>query len=516
MRLLLILCGLILGWDTIAKPNILFILADDLGYSDVGCYGSEIATPNLDKLASNGIRFTQFYNTGRCWPTRAALMTGYYPQQIRMDPPRGRLPAWSKLLPHYLKPLGYRSYHSGKWHIQGAPKVIQDGGFDRSYKLDDHDRNFYPQNHSVDDVQLPPVARGSNYYTSTAITDFMLRCLKEHDQSKPFFAYVAFTVPHFPLQAPEEVIEKYKNKYVFGWDSVRERRHEKQIKLKLVDEGLSQREPGVVPHWNLKDEILKQQIGEGEIGRAVVWDSLNAEEKRFQARKMAIHAAMIDHMDQQIGRLLDQLKNMGMLENTIVMFASDNGASAEFLNRGDTHNKEAELGSGGSYLCLGPGWSTTANTPFRLHKSWVHEGGIATPFIVHWPGGFSGGGELRKTPGHVIDVVPTLFDILGLKESPQNGPALPGKSLAKAFKQDVQVERDYLFFHHENNRALRMGDWKIVSKRPDTNLFALYNLKNDRIEQKDLATKEEQRLRAMADKWQEIEDDFRQSAGALP
>ena len=527
MRLVILLtvlvasCGLTRAAEpALSRPNILVILADDLGFADAGCYGGEIATPNLDRLAANGVRFTQFYNTARCWPTRAALLTGYYAQQIRMDPPQGRLPQWTRLLPHHLKPLGYRSYHSGKWHINGAPLAITHGGFDRSYRLEDHDRNFYPSNTWRDDVRLPPVPKGSNYYTTTAFADFLIECLKDHaakHSGQPFFGYLAFNVPHFPLQAPPEDIARYRDKYLMGWDVIRRQRHERQLKMGLLKGALSPREPDVVPHWNLKDAELKEQIGPGEVARAVAWSELNDEERCFQATKMAIHAAMVDRMDREIGRVLDQLKAMGALENTLVMFASDNGASGEFLNRGDKHDKTAEPGSGGSYLCLGPGWSTVANTPFRLHKSWVHEGGSATPLIVHWPGGIKARGELRHTPGHVIDFVPTVFEIVGAKPEPKwNGvkaPPLPGRSLVPAFAKDVQVSHEFLYFHHDFNRALRVGDWKLVSRRPDTNDYALYNLATDRIEQNNLAAKEPERVREMAAKWAALEQEFRVQAG---
>jgi arylsulfatase len=506
-----------------ARPNILFILADDMGFADAGCYGGEIATPNLDRLAANGVRFTQFYNTARCWPTRAALLTGHYPQQIRMDPPRGRLPEWTRLLPHYLKPLGYRSYHSGKWHVNGAPRSLADGGFDRSYRLEDHDHNFYPTNHWLDDVRLPPVPRGSNYYTTTAFADFMIQCLKEHAQktpTQPFFGYLAFTVPHFPLQAPPEDIARYRDKYLAGWDVIRRQRYERQLKSGLVNGPLSAREPETVPHWNLAEEKLREQISSNEVARAVAWSELSDEQQKFQAAKMAIHAAMIDRMDREIGRVLDQLKAMGALENTIVMFASDNGASAEFLNRGDKHDAAAALGSGGSFLCLGPGWSTVGNTPFRLHKSWVHEGGIATPLIVQWPKGIAAKGELRHTPGHVIDFVPTVLQLVGASPDKKwNGvdaPLLPGRSLVPAFAKDVSVPRDFLYFHHENNRALRIGDWKLVSKRPNTNDYALYNLARDRSEQVNLADQEPERVSSMAQRWEQIETEFRKLAGPLP
>jgi arylsulfatase A-like enzyme len=228
---------------------------------------------------------------------------------------------------------------------------------------------------------------------------------------------------------------------------------------------------------------------------------------------MAIHAAMIDRMDREIGRVLDQLKAMGALDNTIVMFASDNGASAEFLNRGDKHDPAAEPGSGGSFLCLGPGWSTAANTPFRLHKSWVHEGGISTPLIVCWRKGLNAKGELRHAVGHMIDVVPTFLELAGAQSRPEwNGdepPQFPGRSLVPALEKDAPVPRDFLYFHHENNRALRIGDWKLVSKRPNTNDYALYDLSHDRCERVNLAGDNPERVASMAKQWEAIEAGFR-------
>jgi arylsulfatase len=502
------------------RPNFLVILADDMGFSDAGCYGGEIRTPNLDKLAAGGLRFTQFYNTARCWPTRSSLMTGYYAQQVRMDPPKGRLPAWARLLPHYLKPLGYRCYHSGKWHVPGAPKVVADGGFDHSYVLEDHDRNFYPRKHAEDDRPLPPVATNSPYYTATAFADHAIRCLKEHAArhvGQPFFSYLAFTVPHFPLQAPAEDIARYRDRYNEGWDTVREQRWKRQRAMGLVNCALSERDPKTVPHWNLKEEVLKERIGPGEAGRAVAWSELSDEQKIFQATKMAIHAAMIDRMDREIGRVLEQVKAMGAWDNTVIFFASDNGASAEQIIRGDQHDPQAPPGSGRTFLCLGPGWSTAANAPFRLHKSWVHEGGIATPLIVHWPAGIKARGELRHDAGHVIDFVPTLLDLAGGQWTPAwqgvTAPPLPGRSLAPAFARDGVVKHDFLFFNHENNHALRVGDWKLVATRDNTNDWSLYDLRQDRREMLDLAPHNPERVKQMSEQWQALEREFRAQAG---
>lgn len=503
-----------------SKPNFLIILADDMGFSDAGCYGGEIQTPNLDRLAEGGLRFTQFYNTARCWPTRSALMTGYYAQQVRMDPPKGQLPAWARLLPHYLKPLGYRCYHSGKWHVPGAPKVVADGGFDRSYVLEDHDRNFYPRKHSENDQPLPPVATNSGYYTATAFADHAIRCLKEHAEKRPnqpFFTYLAFTTPHFPLHAPPEDIARYRDRYLAGWDVAREQRWQRQRAMGLVNCALSARDPNTVPYWNLKEEELRQRFGPGEAGRAVAWSELSEEQKRFQAAKMAIHAAMVDRMDREIGRVLDQVKAMGAFDNTVIFFVSDNGASAEQIIRGDQHDPQAPPGSGRTFLCLGPGWSTAANTPFRLHKSWVHEGGIATPLIVHWPKGIRARGELRHDVGHVIDFVPTLLELAGAPwTNTWNGataPPLPGRSLAPAFARDGAVSREFLFFNHENNHALRVGDWKLAATRDNTNEWFLYDLSRDRCEMDNLASKNPERARQMSAQWLELETTFRRQAG---
>ncbi|MEI6341512.1 MAG: arylsulfatase [Verrucomicrobiota bacterium] len=502
------------------RPNFLVILADDLGFSDVGCYGGEIPTPHIDRLAAGGVRFTQFYNTGRCWPSRAALMSGHYPQQVRMDPPRGRLPTWARLLPHHLRPAGYRSYHAGKWHVMGAPKVVADGGFDRSYVVHDHDRNFGPRSHALDDQPLPPANPASGYYTSTEYATRMVGFLKDHARDhagQPFLAYLAFTAPHFPLQAPAADIARHMGRYDVGWDFIRDRRWVRSLELGLFKGENAPAEPGVVPHWNLADAELRRQLGPDEVARAVPWNPLSAEEKRFQATKMAIHAAMVERMDSEIGRVLEQLRAMDAWEDTVVFFASDNGASAEFLNRGDRHDPGSAPGSAASFLCLGPGWSSAANTPFRLHKSWVHEGGIATPAIVHWPRGLKSAGGLRRTPAHLVDVVPTLLEAAGVASAlPAGAPPLPGRSLVPALAADVPVARDFLYFHHEHNRALRVGDWKIVTRRPATNDWSLYHLGDDRAEQVDLASKEPARLRRMAGEWERITRQFAADADGSP
>lgn len=507
------------GAATPPKPNFLIILADDLGFSDAGCYGGEIETPHLDRLAAGGLRFTQFYNTARCWPSRTALMTGYYPQQTRSDPRRGRLPEWTRTLPQWLKPLGYRCYQTGKWHIPGAPRAGADAGFDHSYVLEDHDRNFYPKHLVEDDKPLPPVAKGTDYYTTTAFGQHAVRCLQEHAREhagKPFFSYLAFTVPHFPLHALKEDIAKYRTRYQKGWSALRAERYARQKQSGLITAPLSPEEPDVTaPSGSAKDADL---IGPAEIRQALAWDSLTAEQQDLQATKLAIHAAMVDRMDQEIGRVLEQIRAMGALENTVVMFLSDNGASAELLVRGDGHDRTAAPGSAGSFLCLGPGGSSVCNTPFRRHKIWTHEGGIATPLIVNWPRGITDAGALRHAPGHLIDLVPTLLELAGAKDPalPGGAPAFPGKSLVPAFASDAPLPRDFLFWHHEGNRALRMGDWKLVSSQTDNHAWELYDLKTDRTETSNLAAAQPERVRDMAARWQSAEEAFTSQAGTDP
>ena len=499
------------------KPNILIILADDLGFSDIGCYGSEIATPNLDSLAKNGLRFTQCYNTARCWPTRSALITGYYPQQIHMDPPKGKLPEWTRTLPQLLKPLGYRSYHSGKWHVNGAPLPVADGGFDRSYCLEDHNRNFNPQNILEDDRKLPPVAKDSGYYTSTAFADHAIRCLKEHTEKyadKPFFSYLAFTVPHFPLQAPAEDIARYRERYTNGWDVIREQRYQRQLAQGLLTCDLSAVERQLGPPYSFPREV--ERLGTNEVNRPLEWSSLTPAQREFQATKMSIHAAMVDRMDREVGRVLDQVRAMGAWDNTVIIFASDNGASAEMMIRGDGHDPQAAPGSADTFLCLGPGWSTVSNTPFRRHKTWVHEGGISTPLIVQWPSGIPARNEYRHDICHMIDFVPTVLELAGAQPAlPQGAPPRPGHSLVPAFAKDGAVTRDCVFFSHENNRALRIGDFKLVSAHIDGNEWELYNLATDRSEQHNLASAQPDRVRDMSARWQTLSDSFAKDAGAV-
>jgi arylsulfatase len=501
------------------RPNVLMILADDLGYSDIGCYGSEIETPNLDALAKGGLQFTQFYNTARCWPTRAALLTGYYAQQVNRDAlpglgggaQKGR-PTWARLLPNLLKPAGYRSYHSGKWHIDGA---VLASGFDRSLYVRNDGNYFTARGNSLDDRPIQPSEDESDYYTTIATVDHAVECLKDHAENhadQPFFQYVAFIAPHFPLHALPQDIAKYENTYTSGWEVLREQRFARQKAMGIVDTTLSELEPDVGPPYAFPDAIAK--LGPGEVNRPLPWSELTPEQRRFQATKMAIHAAMVDRMDQEIGRLIAQLKTMGVYENTLIMFASDNGASAEIMVRHGGHDPQAPMGSEASYLCLGPGFSSAANTPFRRHKTWVHEGGISTPLVVHWPAGLKAKGELRKTPAHVIDIAPTILELAGVvKPADWKGtpiPPAPGKSLLPAFEKDIAIEREQLWWFHDGHRAIRVGEWKLVAAKGDP--WELYDLSTDRAEQHNLAAKYPEKVRELEAAWQNQTNEFSELA----
>ncbi|MEZ5356071.1 MAG: arylsulfatase [Bryobacteraceae bacterium] len=492
------------------KPNLLMILADDMGFSDAGCFGGEIETPNLDRLARGGLRFTQAYSTARCMPSRGALLSGFYSQQSGLEQSRNARPAsWVRFLPQQLAGQGYRCYHSGKWHI-AATMPVGDAGFHHSYFLGDQDRFFSPTRHHLNDEPLPAVKPDSGYYATTEIGTRAAGWLDLHrneNPEDPFFLYLAFTSPHFPLHALSADIARFKDRYGEGWDRLRERRWKRAQSMGLVNCKPAPLEPETWPPWNLASEELTRRIGPGEVTRAVPWKSLTAVQREFQATKMAIHAAMVYRMDQEIGRVLGRLESMGALEDTLILFFSDNGASAEQLIRADGHEAGAEPGSWRSHLCLGPGWSSAANSPFRLHKSWIHEGGISSPMIAHWPAAIRDRGKLRHTPCHLIDVLPTMVDVAGGKPTAGGGaPPYPGRSLAGAFSRDASIDRDYLFFHHLNNRGLREGDWKAVSAGDGG--WELYDLARDRGETTNLASRHPDRSRAMAARWEKLEAEF--------
>jgi arylsulfatase A-like enzyme len=521
LRFLTVVCLLsVPSYGEAPNPNILLILADDLGFSDLGCYGGEIATPNLDSVAENGLRFTQFYNTARCWPTRAALMTGYYPQQVRRDSlpnipsgGRGIRPNWAVLVPELLEQSGYRSYHTGKWHIDGMPVA---NGFDHSYYLKDQGRFFNPKQHWKDDIKLPPIEKGTDFYATTALADHVIDVLQDHAQhhaDSPFFQYLAFAAPHFPLHALPEDIAIYQDTYQDGWDAIRAQRWQRMKRMGLLDNTAvsspSRVERDLGPPYHFPEAF--DVLGEGELNRPVPWNSLTDSQKRFQATKMSIHAAMIHRMDIEIGRVFDQIRKMGQWENTLVIFLSDNGASAEIMVRDDGHDPSLPPGSAGTYLCLGPGWSTNSNTPFRRHKTWTHEGGISTPLLVSWPDGIAARGEFRRNPGHVIDIVPTLLE-LASAPTLADAPPAPGTSLVPAFAKDGAIQHEILWWFHDGHKAVRMADWKAVA--PIGEPWELYNLANDRRESLDLAVPEAERLQELVAAWDQQLSDFIELASA--
>jgi arylsulfatase len=396
-----------------------------------------------------------------------------------------------------LKPAGYRSYHSGKWHLDGP---VRKGGFERSYLVVDQDRYFGPRNHQLDDKPLPQPKPADGYYATRAIAQHAIDWMAEHDSKyhgQPFFLYLAFTCPHFPLQALPEDVARYRGRFATGWDALRQHRLERMRRLGIVSCELSARTPGVP-----------------------AWDSLTAAQHDAWEWRMTIHAAMVDRMDQEIGRVLAQLRLMRQWDNTLILFCSDNGASAERLVRGDGHDPTAPPGSAKTFLCLEPPWANLANAPLRKSKIFTHEGGISTPLIVHWPAGVKARGELRHTPGHFVDLVPTLMEMAGTARpamwNREKRPPLPGRSLVPSFARDVPIERDYLFFKHEGNRALRVGDWKIVASGAGAP-WELYDLAKDRSESHDLAGQHPDKVTELAALWAQRDEEFRkQGATAAP
>ncbi len=492
--------------QTAKKPNIVLIMADDMGYSDIGCYGGEIQTPNLNKLASNGIRFTQFYNTARCCPTRASLMTGLYPHQAGMgwmtvrnlgtEGYRGDLSNRCVTIAEVLKQSGYGTYMSGKWHLTfdeywDGPKhswPIQ-RGFDRFYGTINGSGSFYtPDTLTRDNTRIQAPSEG--YYYTDAISDNATSYIAEHCKSKPdnpFFLYVAYTSPHWPLHAKKEDIAKYKDKYLKGWDALRQERYTRMIEMGIIDKScvLTAREENVTP-----------------------WDEVDQEKKELMAMKMAIYAAQVDCMDQGIGRIVSTLQKEGQLDNTLIFFLSDNGGCAETGSWGFDNNKDGVLGENSSFSSYGASWANASNTPFRRYKHWVHEGGISTPLIIHWPSRVKEHGIFRRQSGHVIDIMATCVDVAGATYPSEfkgnTVTPLEGKSLVPAFGNG-NIERQAIYWEHEANRAIRVGKWKLVSRYiSEDNLgpWELYDMETDRSETKNLAKEYPDRVKELAAMWQ--------------
>ena len=522
------------------KPNIIIILTDDMGFSDIGCYGSEINTPNIDKLGLNGIRFTQFYNTARSSCSRASLLTGLYPHEANMgflsnynytEPGYGDdLSKNSVTLAQVLKSAGYSTYMSGKWHIsKNIDNVNGDisnwplqRGFDRFFGIMNGSDNYYDPGTLMSNNTF--IAPSKDFYMTYAISDTAVSYIRSQSKEKPFFIYVAYTAAHWPLQAPENEIDKYKGKYKIGWDSVRENRFEKQKELGVIPKNtvLSTRSPEI-PAW--KDETMKP----------------------FQERRMETYAAMVDIMDKGVGKIMAALKEKGELENTVIFYMHDNGGCAELegsdiptvplteeqkvlkpfpadfiqMSKKPEYTRDGKFvrsgrgvmaGPADAWMAYGPEWANVSNTPYRLYKQYVHQGGISSPLIINWPEGIKNKGTITRQVSHLIDIVPTVLELSGAKyPASMNGneiQPLEGISLTPTFINKT-VDRKLVFWEHQANRALRMGNWKLVAKTKtpkkftenDENTWELYNLEQDPSETHNLASTYPEKVKEMSEIW---------------
>jgi arylsulfatase A-like enzyme len=495
------------------RPNILLILADDLGYSDLGCYGGEIRTPNLDALAAGGLRFAQFSNGARCCPSRASLLTGLYPHQAGvgdMNSNTGRRGYLGHLvdecvtLAEVLKPAGYRAYLSGKWHLSNPGPIAR--GFDEAYMLVGGFQSFWDPGvfRRLPDDRPRRTYPAGTFYATDAITDHALEFLADARQAAhPFFLYLAYNAPHFPLHAPKEEVDRYVPAYEKGWDEIRAGRHGRMKTIGLI---------GTDSPLTPRSDYHGYQ-GKGPHGDNPAWDSLPADRRADLARRMAIFAAMVDHMDRGIGRVVADLRAHGELENTLILFLSDNGACAEwdpwgFDGKSGPNNvlhagpALDAMGGPESYLSYGSGWANAGNTPWRSYKHYTYEGGIGTPLIAHWPAGLRRRGEIDQRPGHLIDIMPTLAEVAGATyPARQRGrDVLPaeGRSLLPAFRGQAAADRT-LFYEHEGNRAVRDGNWKLVASRGQP--WALFDIATDRVELHDLSAANPDRVTRMARDW---------------
>ena len=522
-------------------PNIVLIMADDMGYTDIGCYGSEIKTPVLDSLAKKGIRFTQFYNTSRCCPTRAALLTGLYSHQAGIglmtgdrgyDSYRGTLNRKCITIAEALKASGYRNYMSGKWHV--TRQIAADGdksswplqrGFDRFYGTIIGAGSFYdPATLCRGNKYITPVNdkeyQPDNFYYTDAISDNAVKYVADHHAStpeQPFFMYVSYTSAHWPMHAPQKVIERYQGMYDKGFNPIRESRYQKAI----AEGVLSKR-------WSMSPGVQK-------------WS--NVKNKKWEIRNMEAYAAMVDCMDQGIGRIMNALQRHSMLENTVVIYLQDNGGCAEGYGRRPNDPKtlskpvypmgpnelqskiwppmqtrdgrwlrtgpEAMAGPQDTFVAYGRGWANVSNTPFRGFKHDAYEGGISTPFIVHWPSGIQADrqGSIVNQPCHLIDVLPTLIDIADTEypiEYRQN-ELLPveGISMLPLFSGKDVTRQNAIGFEHHGNQALRDGKWKIVSqyRQNRSRHWELYDIDADRTELNDLSEQQPEITRNLVNKW---------------
>jgi arylsulfatase len=504
-----------------APPNILLILCDDMGFSDLGCYGGEILTTNLDRLANDGIRMTRVYNSARCCPSRASLFTGLYPHQAGI----GYFANYDKGAPGYtgflqdrcvgisevLRSAGYNTYMSGKWHMGDNPGPMEKG-------IDEFYGFVVPHSISCWDPEamfrLPsdrPLReyRKGEFYASDAITDYALDFLEDGlSKQEPFFLFLSYNAPHFPLHAPKELTDQYAPVYEKGWDAIRAERFHRMMELGIGDE-----------NWELppRSEVMIERRDLGYGGKPnPAWDEWDADRQKDLARRMAVYAAMIHIMDENIGRVLSMLEERREMDNTLIFFLSDNGACAEFNPLGfdleesrdnllNTGSRLDSMGLPGTYLSYGSGWAMTSNTPLNLYKHYIHEGGISTPFIMHWPDGITVPGSIDKRPAHIMDVMATCVEVSGAVYPGMNNgtPVLPmeGMSLVPVIEGGELWTRT-LGFEHERNRGYLKGAWKIVSEEYRGKEWELYNINEDRLEQNDLASQYPQKVKELEAEYQ--------------
>jgi arylsulfatase len=495
------------------RPNILLIVADDLGYSDLGCFGGEIDTPNLNALASNGVRFAQFYSTARCCPSRASILTGQYPhrvgighmvQDLGQPGYRGRVSENATTIAEVLKQSGYRTFMSGKWHLGTNDPTRH--GFEQFYGTLISAPTFWNPSAYL---RLPQGSPSRSYdanafYGTDALTDYATDFLEtaRRTPDQPWFLYLAYNAPHFPLHARREDIAKYRNRYARGWDVLREERLTRMKRLGVVAEAT-----------RLSPRSTFTNFGETQTAANPPWDSLPEDRRADLTMRMAIYAAMVDRMDRNIGRIMEDLRARGELDNTLLMFMSDNGACAEWdpfgfdvrssgnnvLHRGD----ELEMmGSPGTYHSVGSGWANASNTPWRMYKHYSHEGGISTPCIVHWPAGIQRRNAIENAPAHLIDLMPTIVEA-SRAEYPQrlgDRTILPmaGLSLMPALSGRRMADRT-LYFEHEGHRAVREGRYKLTALRGES--WKLYDMERDRTEMDDQSAGEPKLVESLAQKW---------------
>ncbi len=489
------------------RPNIVVIFADDLGFSDIGCYGSEIPTPHLDALAKGGLRFTRFYNNARCCPSRASLLTGLYPHdagigRMAEDPEdttvnnegvdgyRGYLTKNSVTIAEVLKTAGYHTYMAGKWHVgmHGKDKWPLQRGFERYYGIlsggSSYLKPFPPRGITVDNGE-PGYDVPADYYTTDAFADNAVRFIREQKDTKPFFLYLAFNAPHWPLHAKEADIEKFRDRYAVGWDSIRHERWRKQLQMGLVKK-----------EWGISDRDMRP------------WAELTPKEQKDVAYRMSVYAAQVYALDYNIGKVIESLKERGQFDNTLLLFLSDNGAAAEpYQELGG--KPLAEVNDPGKFWAVsyGAGWATVSNTPYKKWKNTTYEGGTATPLIVSWPAGIkSRAGGLVKTPYHLIDLMPTAIEVAKASyPATFNQHSIikaPGISMIPAITKGAGKTHDYFYWEHEENCAVVHGEWKGVKKLPGDS-WELYHLATDRTEKTNVAALHPDILKDLVAHWDE-------------